>query len=147
MVASVFSVQKEGSNAKPKLLHRNMLLPFYGLPVPEESASEDEVAVIPSSETEVSEVSTDSESSSNTDDRREPTQRYVIPARRGQSEKGRARPDQFNIQGDRRREVPRRPQRRPQRARKPPDRLQLDDWRVGLRPYTFTVRPEDVTYL
>ena len=143
----VFSVQKEGSNAKPKLLHRNMLLPFYGLPVPEESASEDEVAVIPSSETEVSEVSTDSDSSSNTDDRREPTQRYVIPARRGQSEKGRARPDQFNIQGDRRREVPRRPQRRPQRARKPPDRLQLDDWRVGLRPYTFTVRPEDVTYL
>ena len=31
----VFSVQKEGSNAKPKLLHRIMLLPFYGIPVPE----------------------------------------------------------------------------------------------------------------
>ena len=38
----VFSIQKEGSNAKPKLLHRNMLLPFYAT-VPEESDTEDEI--------------------------------------------------------------------------------------------------------
>ena len=58
----VFSVQKEGSTAKPKLLHRNMLLPFYGLPVPEESELEDEeeAAVIPPFETEESDDSTDS---------------------------------------------------------------------------------------
>ena len=125
----VYSVQKEGSNAKPKLLHHNMLLPFYGLPVPEKSASEDEEeAVMPSSETEVSEDTTDSDSSSDTDDRREPAQKYVIPARRGQPEKGRALPDHMNNEEDKRREVQRRP--RPQRARKPPDRLQLDDWRV-----------------
>ena len=84
-----------------------MLLPFYGLPFPKESASEDEeVAVIPPSETEVSENSTDSDSCSDTDDRREPAQRCVIPGRRGQPEKGRALPDQTNNQGDKRREVP-----------------------------------------
>ena len=84
-----------------------MLLPFYGLPVPGNSASEDEeVAVVPLSEKEVLEDFTDSDSSSDTDDRREPAHRYVIPARRGQLEKGRALPDQINNQGDKRREVP-----------------------------------------
>ena len=95
----VFSVKKEGSNAKPKLLHRNMLLPFNGLPVPEESASEDEeLAVVPGSEIEEgSDKSTDSDSSSDAEDRREPTQRYVITARRRRKEGGRTRPDQFSV--------------------------------------------------
>ena len=32
----VYLVQKENSNKKPRLIHRNMLLPFNGLPRPED---------------------------------------------------------------------------------------------------------------
>ena len=32
----MYEVRKENSNSAPKFLHRNMLLPFIGLPSPEE---------------------------------------------------------------------------------------------------------------
>ena len=38
----VFHVRKEGSTTKPRLLDRNMLLPFNGIPVPEDSDTEED---------------------------------------------------------------------------------------------------------
>ena len=146
----VFSVQKKGSNAKPKLLHRNMLLPFYGIPVPEESDTEYEIRQQPRvlEEEEESDKSTDSDSSTD-EDREEPTpeRRYVIPARRGRGRR-RALPEQ-GIDRQETMRFTRRPQTtpRPQRTRRPPAWMQLNDWQVGHRPFIFTVRPEDVSYL
>ena len=84
----VFSVQKADSSDQPKLLHRNMLLPFYGIygiHVHEESdkadASRKQTKVIE----EEPEQSTESESNSDEEERKEPAPvpRYVIPAKKG----------------------------------------------------------------
>ena len=138
----VFSVKREGNSTKQKLLHRNMLLPFCGLPVIEESEPEDEVAEKPESEIEES-ADDSTDSSSDVSEKREAVPRYIIPARRSGQERVRPESDQVT----QRQEIQRRPRTRPQRKRKPPDRWQSTDWRVGLRPYTFTVKPEDVAYI
>ena len=84
----VYEVQQENSRAKSKLLHRNMLLPFNGLPVP--------TAPKPPKATQrpviVSEDSYQADSSSSsTEDFSTPAEqrvrRYVIPQRRRQTPK------------------------------------------------------------
>ena len=63
----VYVVQKENSNAKPRTLHRNMLLPFNGLPcfnVPDEEATPSRKKVRAKPEPEESIHQTDSSDSS-----------------------------------------------------------------------------------
>ena len=78
----VFNVQKEGT-AKPRLIHRNMLLPFYGIPVPDDSNTENDRNEQPEVLDE-EEESTDSSSSEGDSDRSLPAVREVVPARRRQ---------------------------------------------------------------
>ena len=60
----VYVVQKEGSKAKPRTLHRNMLLPFHGLPHIEEDIPK-RSTVTPQQQVEVEETySSDSDTSS-----------------------------------------------------------------------------------
>ena len=82
----MYEVQQENSRAKSKLLHRNMLLPFNGLPVPTvpKPPKATQRPVIPSEDS----YQADS-SSSSTEDFSTPAEqrvrRYVIPQRRRQT--------------------------------------------------------------
>ena len=84
----VYEVQQENSRAKSKLLHRNMLLPFNGLPVPTvpKPPKATQRPVIPSEDS----YQADS-SSSSTENFSTPVEqrvgRYVIPQRRRQTPK------------------------------------------------------------
>ena len=93
----VYEVKEENVNSKPKLLHRNMLLPFNYLPVIEESKQEPEKGKPQKKEgkkeSEEDSNSSDSDTESEAEEKREPdpysseVPRYVIPARRNQRKK------------------------------------------------------------
>ena len=93
----VYEVKEENVNSKARLLHRNMLLPFNGLPVIEELDLEPERGQQqrkePAEESEEESGSSDSDTDteSDDDDQNETTRpevpRYVIPARRNQKER------------------------------------------------------------
>ena len=86
----VYEVKQENSNFKPRLLHRNMLLPFNGLPVIEESDSESDRERPKRNEPEPESSGSSSDSDKESDDSEHKeielttpeTQRYAIPARR-----------------------------------------------------------------
>lgn len=148
----VYIVQKENSNSKPRTLHRNMLLPFCGLPCPDIESREDQSKrkPVPQPPAEVSSGSDGSDSSSSTDDETEtqevdqPVQpRYVTPARR---------PKQRRKATDMKRPVTQESRettrlRRGNRARRKPDWMLSDQWQVGARPHVFTVNPEDLVFI
>ena len=132
----VYVVQKEGSKAKPRTLHRNMLLPFHGLPHIEEDIPK-RSTVRPQQQVEVEETySSDSDTSSDESSHSEIIQaeqkvpKYVIPARKGKQDSNAERPATT----------------RPQRNRRRPNWMQSDDWQLD-RPHVFSVRPEDVFYI
>ena len=85
----VYEVQLENSRKKSKLLHRNMLLPFNGLPVPKE------LRPVKPPRQKIVEISDDSyqadDSSSSTeelsDEKETPAQRKERPQRRNQKQK------------------------------------------------------------
>ena len=157
----VYYLQKEGSSAKPKLLHRNMLLPFFGIPVSEERDTEDDTNEVVADKEE----SSDSYSSSDDDsDESSTDDAGTSPARR---QPARIRPPPQQYQSDQpdnerpaiQQRLPR--PRRPQRTRRPPTRLQYNDLQIGNRPlvmnnrpfvpgeepFIITVRPEDIVKL
>ena len=77
----VHEVQQENSRARSKLLHRNMLLPFYGLPVPTEPKPHRPIR--PQQVTTIEDAyEADSSSSSTEDPIDKIVPRYVIPQRR-----------------------------------------------------------------
>ena len=124
----VFNVQKEGSNSKPRLLHRNMLLPFYGIPVPKDSDTEDDMNKQPEVLDE-EEESTDSSSSEGDSDRSLPAAREVVAARRMQLRRGRHA--QHSDKPHSREPITQRGAQRaerPQRKRRPPVWMQSSDW-------------------
>ena len=148
-------MQKENSTNKPRTLHRNMLLPFNALPCPEEEHNPRPRRVqntLPTVDQPVhgnddSDEHSSSSDSSDEDDKSsssspQPVPKYVIPQRRSQQ----ASTDQYSSRPTRKTRPPAGP-RRGQRARRQPDRLRFDQWRMGVRPYTFTVRPEDVIFI
>ena len=149
----VYHVQKENLNNRPRTLYRNMLLPFNALPCPEVETEPTRrrvkqpppVAEPPEPYIDSSNDSSSSDSSdSEVDDspRLQPVHRYVLPQRQPQ----RTRTDQFSSHQFRER----RPQaelRRGGRERRPPDRLQMGQWQMGMTPHTFTVQPQDVVFI
>ena len=64
----VFEVKQENANFKPRLLHRNMLLPFNGLPIIEESDSESDRERPKRKEPEPESSGSSSDSDKETDD-------------------------------------------------------------------------------
>ena len=138
----VYLVQKENSNNRPRTLHRNMLLPFNALPCPEVETEPTRrrvrqpppVAEPPEPYIDSSNDSSSSDiSDSEVDDfpRLQPVHRYVLPQRQAQRTRTERRPEL----------------RRGRRERRPPDRLQMGQWRMGMTPYTFTVQPQDVVFI
>ena len=122
------------------------------IPVPEENDTEDAIRQQPDEleAEEESDKSTDSELRTCTyEDREESASelRHVIPARRGRG-RGRVFPEQ-RIDRQEIKRFTRGPQTtpRPQRTSRPPVWMQSNDWQAGHRPFIFTVRPEDVSYL
>ena len=84
----IYEVQQENSRAKSKLLHRNMLLPFNGLPiptVPKPPKATRRPVVISDDSYQADSSSSSTEDSPESIERQVP--RYVIPQRRGQKAK------------------------------------------------------------
>ncbi|MCG8033934.1 MAG: DDE-type integrase/transposase/recombinase, partial [Candidatus Thiodiazotropha taylori] len=85
----VYLVKEENSSSKPKLLHRNMLLPFNGLPVTELSAENESRKRKETTEKDLVPVifdSSESDSESNQDEtsvKQQEVPRNVVPAKRG----------------------------------------------------------------
>ena len=136
----VFRVEKENSPGKFKLLHRNMLLPFHGLPSPffEPSSSRKTTKTAPEDSVveniDTSSSCSDTESSASEESASPTIPRYVRgqPARRiHQEEKESQNP----------------PRRRPQRVRRPPNWMRGGDWDLRCKQHTFKVDPKDVVYL
>lgn len=133
-----YRVRKENSNSPGKLLHRNMLLPFIGLPSLDDDAettlkktrSQNYTAIAADdfSEALVSSMSSDESSDAKVErelgvDLRPP--RYTLPARSTRNRKGISRA--FSID-DRRQQLE---LRRERRVRQPPQWLQTGDWDLG----------------
>ena len=136
----VFRVEKENSAGKFKLLHRNMLLPFHGLPSPFFEPSSPRKATKPAPEDSVVENIDTSSSCSDTEssDSEEPVSptipTYVIPQKRGQSTRGT-------------KENKNPPCRRPQRVRRPPNWMRAGELDLRCKQHTFKVDPKDVVYM
>ena len=84
----VYEVQQENSRAKSKLLHRNMLLRFNGLPVPavpKPPKATRRPVIISDDSYQADSSSSSTEDSPESIERQVP--RYVIPQRRGQKAK------------------------------------------------------------
>ena len=93
---SVYAVKKEHTNNKPRTLHRNMLLPFKGLPYPEESETENHQQKRPmplNPPTAKADTYADTSSDSSLDESEDETvqqpapPKHIIPARRRQQRK------------------------------------------------------------
>ena len=122
----VYVVQKEGSTAKPRTLHRNMLLPFNSIPILETEMSlnklseKEKLTTVEESSESSSAPSKDSSSSDSECEEkccRPEKQPYVIPQRRGKA----------SLAG----EPP--PQQIRQRRKQPPLRKGILEWRVPER--------------
>ena len=84
----MYEVQQENSRDKSKLLHRNMLLPFNGLPVPavpKPPKATRRPVIISDDSYQADSSSSSTEDSPESIERQVP--RYVIPQRRGQKAK------------------------------------------------------------
>ena len=169
----VFEVKQENANFKPRLLHRNILLPFNGLPAIEESDSESDrerpKRKEPEPESSSSGSSSDSDKESDDSEQREielttpETQRYVIPARRSsQSRYNNAPKETSNSRQNRsnspqqkpdkrqRQNVAKTDQEQPRRGarqRKKPEWMQNEAWQFPIQPYVFEVPANRVTYI
>ena len=150
----VYEVRQEGSTKRSRTLHRNILLPFDGLPVSEEPTMhirDKPRPVQPKSRSEESDWSTSDPSSSdeNYQERRQqvkqnPQPPYVIPQRRGKERTGSI----GDMENGRPVEIKRGPRlRRGSRNRRPPDGFQAGERRVPQQMHVFTVNPEDVIYI
>lgn len=82
----VYEVQQENSRAKRKLLHRNMLLPFCGLPVPQEPKTPKPIQLrnVISSDDAYQADSSSSSQEERVDEIEVTVPRYKIPQRRNQ---------------------------------------------------------------
>ena len=140
----VFRVEKENSPGKFKLLHRNMLLPFHGLPSPffEPSSPRKPTKPAPKDSvvenTDTSSSCSDTESSASEESASSTIPRYVIPQKRGQPAR-RIHQEKKESQNP--------PRRRPQRVRRPPNWMRGGDWDLRCKQHTFKVDPKDVVYL
>ena len=154
----VYEVYKENSNSpKTRLLHRNMLLPFMGLPCQdtcEEHKSYDEdknkrirrgIKEVPASDS-----SDDSSQTSSGDESTEPqttpqkSPKYVIPMRRQKTHSGllpHAVENRHSSENDDENKAP----RRGCRQRKVPERFQAGF--INVKEHCFEVPAEQVTYL
>ena len=139
----VYEVQMEGTNKKTRTLHRNMLLPFYGVPDPEDaefpSPKRRPAKMDPISESSDEPLSSSDSSDKERRDHREQqpqtVPKYVIPHHRKEWRATHSQdPDDTTF----------RETRRPLRkgTRKPPERLQVSNWRV--KEHVFYVQPKDV---
>ena len=132
----VYEVQRENDPLKKKHLHRNMLFPFRGLPYTDDSEEETRSITPEPSLAEEEPTATSSESStdSETEDlraRNKPAQRYVVPQRRGQSQRNprdKNRPREDRNQTDSWRTPP----RRGNKKRQPPAWMRTDDWQINM---------------
>ena len=163
----VFEVKQENGNFKPRLLHRNMLLPFNGLPVTEESDSKSDRerpqrnAREPDSDesTRDSEAISDDGKESETDLQKPETPKYVIPARRGKQNRDNnisgetlnsrlsrtnRQHNEQNQTSDHRDQGQR---RRGARQRRKPEWMQNQAWQFSTQPYVFTVPADKVVYI
>ena len=146
----VYDVVKENArNSKTRTLHRNMLLPFTGLPCPRTHKSAQkkrekekvEEVVVPSEESEY-EYSDSSKSSADEEESEgDPPQvaPYVPPCRRAPGQKG-ALPPTRTKNSTAESSLP-----RAARNRRPPDRYRGDAWVRS--QHTFTVPAHKVVYL
>ena len=82
----VYEVQEENSRAKRKLLHRNMLLPFCGMPVPQEPKTPKQIQLrnVISSDDAYQADSSSSSQEERVDELELTVPRYKIPQRRNQ---------------------------------------------------------------
>ena len=163
----VFEVKQENGNFKPRLLHRNMLLPFNGLPVIEESDAESdrERPQRNSQEPDSDESTSDSEATSDdgkeseTELQKPETPKYVIPARRGKQNRDNnisgetlnsrlsrtnRQHNEQNQTSDHRDQGQR---RRGARQRRKPEWMQNQAWQFSTQPFVFTVPADKVVYI
>ena len=139
----VFEVQQEGSRSKCKLLHRNMLLPFSGLPCPEEiqrerlpsptieQVSDDEDYYESSSESSPEECRTESND-----------EVAAVPERKEHKIPKVSTPCDTGHISD-----PTLVPRRGNRIRRKPNWMRSSQWQVNHKPFIITVEPSDVVYL
>ena len=146
---SVYEVVKENSpGSKPRVLHRNMLLPFSGLPCPRTHTPDKEKPDKKKTEQEDVRVETpeleepdydDSSSQSSAEEEAETARQqhkpYVIPMRRTPGQSGLKSPEKKKDKQKR---------GRPQRNRRPPNWLNKDEF---VTEYTFTVPVSQVKYI
>ena len=148
----VFEVVKENSpGSKPRVLHRNMLLPFTGLPCPRthtpekkqpEKTNLDEHQQIGATPEPVSDHDESSSQSSAEEDEDEPTrpEPYVIPMRRTRGQGGLKPPTNRASDSDQNKQL----SSRPQRNRRRPERFNSNEF---VTRFTFTVPASQVIYL
>lgn len=153
----VFEVVKENSKEKKiRTLHRNMLLPFMGLPCPQtqeivkkETVKDKEAIEVQPNDLEESDYS-DSSKSSDEEEGDEPeirsSEAYVIPMKRAPGQKGlhpRTKPVETFTRN------PENPEalKRGQRNRRPPAWLRNEDFVTSQNIHTFTVPARQVIYL
>ena len=152
----LYMVKKENSTSKPKPLHRNMLLPFNALPSSlEEESSKPKKPVQVVQEETYSDSSTDS---SGDEDYEQPAiPKYIIPQKRSppcKTRSGKQAPASRSVAPSRRpvtrqskSPVARGGLRRSQRKRRAPQWMHSGQWQIGMRPHTFRVNQNEVTYL
>ena len=143
----VYIVQKEHSDSPCKLLHRNMLLLFVGLPCPM-------VTEVPNhprkrkmkrkseSETETETDTSDRSNLSTTEKESETElcpQKYIIPARRKLKQYEERRPEINRLE---KKQV-----RRGNRIRLPPRWMQDGEWEVRCNEHVLTAEAPDVVYI
>ena len=143
----VYEVQRENSPSLTRLLHRNMLLPFSGLPYINDEEDEEQIDSVV--ETPVDDRYTDDSSDSSTDSdsetenitqKNQPAQKYIIPQRRGQG-------DRKNERDTRNQEHHKAMPRRGHRHRQPPTWMRTGDWQIQLQPFIISVDPSDIVMI
>ena len=140
----VYVVQKEHSNEKPRTLHRNMLLPFNGLPNPEYVEKPKQKSPPAPEQTSYRYSSSSGSSSEDSSDNELPAvekklPRYVIPARRQPSNTASLSSSNITQQQP--------VLRRCQRRRNRPTWMKSSEWLLGSRQHTTNAQPEDVVYI
>lgn len=170
----MYEVQQENSRTKSKLLHRNMLLPFQGLPIPTEPNPPKPTrrpVVISDDSYDASSSSSSSTDLATPSEHRTP--RYVIPQRRRQTPKSSSKhiyggtskeasgseigaehvaahssadPGYFHTSSSlsSRSSSPDQCPRRGYRIRRPPLWMGTGDWQIQQRPYILHIDPYQI---
>ena len=129
-------------------MHRNMLLPFSGLPSIDDG-EEDEEQIDSVVETPVDDRYTDDSSDSSMDSESEtenitqknqPAQKYIILQRRGQG-------DRKNERDTRNQEHHQSMPRRGHRRRQPSTWMRTGDWQIKLQPFIISVDLSDIVMI